>query len=122
MTHTQDLESHPDYQSVAGDRLVRLDRGTEVSIDEWDVRNAREEGEIGFDLLARYAWLKAKYPANISEAQVREYRVLSSLVLPGINFTEYVVDRYCYVGYLAYRAGYTWEDWRAELENLDFKI
>ena len=121
-----EVETNPEYDShfhpVPCDRMVKLDRGTEIEADASEVRFAKEEG-ISYSLLARYAWLKAKYPANISEAQKREYSVLCNLIIPDVDFPEGYIDKYCYVGYLAYISGYTWEDWCEELENnFDFKL
>lgn len=92
-----------------------------VETDDEDIKYALEEG-VDYSMLARYAWLRAKSPANISVGQNLEMHRLWRVVIPGINFPDETVEQYEEAAYKAFRSGYTWEDWRAELENQDFLL
>lgn len=90
----------------------------DVETTRHDMDNT-DPDDIDFSHLARYAWLCAKYPSNISHAQIAEMHMLSCAIIEGINFTAHQIACYMQAAYNAYKKGYFWEDWRAELENQD---
>jgi hypothetical protein len=90
----------------------------EVETTRYDMDN-KDPDDIDFGHLARYAWLASKGVRSLSRKQADEMFFLASVIIEGINFTSHQIEVYLDAAYKAYKKGYLWEDWRAELENLD---